>query len=214
METLLAIVLAYLLGSIPTGAIAGRIRGVDLRKEGSGNLGATNALRVLGPKVGIPVLAVDVAKGVVAVLAIGGMVGVGSPLGPDGVRLLAGLAAVAGHIVPVFAGFRGGKGVATACGVFLAMAPLATLAAIVVWLAVVLATRYVSLGSIAAAVLLPFAVLGGAAARHEPRPTAVAATAAAVAVIVVFRHRSNIRRLASGTENRLAFGRSPREGGS
>ena len=205
MLTVVVVVLSYLLGSIPTGAIAGRLRGVDLRSEGSGNLGATNALRVLGPAVGVPVLVVDVAKGALAVLAVARIAGADSLLGPSGIRLAAGLAAIAGHVWPVFAGFRGGKGVATACGVFLAMAPLATAAAVVVWAVLVGATRYISVASIGAVALLPFGIAAEAAVRQAPRPTALIVTAGLVAAAVVVLHRANIGRLVNGTENRFAF---------
>ncbi|MCK4408827.1 MAG: glycerol-3-phosphate 1-O-acyltransferase PlsY [Candidatus Eisenbacteria sp.] len=211
MQTALVIVISYLLGSIPTSDIAARLRGVHLRAVGSGNPGFTNVLRTLGPRVAAPVLIVDVAKGVVAVLLIAGTLGAGSPLGHTGIRLAAGLAAVAGHICPVFARFRGGKGVATACGVFAAMAPLATLAAVVLWLAIVLSTRYVSLGSIAAALFLPWAIWIEARILGTGRPTALTLTAGLVTVAVVLRHRANIGRLLNGTENR--FGRSPGQGG-
>lgn len=205
MQTVVVVVLSYLLGSIPTGAIAGKLRGVDLRSEGSGNLGATNALRVLGPAVGVPVLVVDVAKGALAVLAVARIAGADALLGPSGIRLAAGLAAIAGHVWPVFAGFRGGKGVATACGVFLAMAPLATAAAVVVWAVLVGTTRYISVASIGAVILLPFGIAAEAAVREAPRPTALIVTAGVVAAAVVVLHRANIGRLVNGTENRFAF---------
>ncbi len=127
------------------------------------------------------------------------------------IGLAAGLAAVAGHIWPVFARFRGGKGVATACGVFAAMAPLATLAVVVLWLAIVIPTRYVSLGSIAAALFLPWAIWIEAGIRETERPTALILTAGLVAVAVVLRHLANIKRLVNGTENR--FGRNPGQRG-
>ena len=205
METLLVMVLSYLLGAIPTGALAGRLRGVDLRREGSGNLGATNALRVLGPRVGVPVLIVDVAKGALAVAFVARLPGAGDLLGPEGVRLAAGLSAIAGHVWPLFAGFRGGKGVATACGVFLAMAPAATAAAVALWVVLVAATRYVSVGSMGAAVFLPFAVAAEAKLRGSARPAALLVTTGLVAAAVVVTHRANLRRLIAGTENRFAF---------
>jgi glycerol-3-phosphate acyltransferase PlsY len=211
MQTALVVLISYLLGSIPTSDIAARLRGVDLRTIGSGNPGFTNVLRTLGPRVATPVLIVDVAKGAAAVMFVAATLGAGSSLGPTGIRLAAGLAAVAGHIWPVFARFRGGKGVATACGVFAAMAPLATLAAVVLWLAIVLPTRYVSLGSIAAALFLPLAIWLEAGVLGAERPTALTLTAVLVAVAVVLRHRANIGRLLNGTENR--FGRSSRQGG-
>ncbi len=209
MQTLLVVVLSYLLGSISPGAIAGRLKGVDLRQHGSGNLGFTNALRVLGPAAGVPVLVVDVLKGVAAVLLIASIPGADSLLGETGIRLLAGIAAIAGHVWPAFAGFRGGKGVATACGVFLAMAPVATAAALVVWGAVVLTTKYVSAASIAAAAALPCAVAIWQRMTGEREPLILAA-AVLIAVVVIVRHRGNIRRLLNGTESRL--GRNPEEG--
>ena len=211
MQTALVIVISYLLGSIPTSNIAARLRGVDLRTVGSGNPGFTNVLRTLGPRVAAPVLIVDVAKGVAAVLFVAGTLGTESSLGHTGISLAAGLAAVAGHIWPIFARFRGGKGVATACGVFAAMAPLATLAAVVLWLAIVLPTRYVSLGSIAAALFLPWAIWIEAGILGTGRPTALILTAGLVAVAVVLRHLANIKRLVNGTENR--FGRNPGQRG-
>ena len=211
MQTALVIVISYLLGSIPTGDIVARRHGVDLRSVGSGNPGFTNVLRTLGARVAAPVLVIDIAKGLLAVLLVAGTLGAGAPLGPTGIRLAAGLAAVAGHIWPVFTRFKGGRGVATACGVFAALSPLATLAAVLVWLAIVLPTRYVSLGSIAAAVLLPFAIWFEAGARGTDGATALVVTAAVVAVAVVLLHRANIGRLINGTENR--FGRGSRNGG-
>jgi len=204
---LLAVVLSYLMGSIPTAAIAGRLRGVDLRSEGSGNLGATNALRVLGPSVGVPVLAIDLAKGAAAVLLVSQLPGAADQLGTGGIRLACGVAAIVGHILPLFAGFRGGKGVATACGVFLAMAPMATGACVVLWLVLVLVTRYVSVGSIAAAAFLPLAVQLEARLRDMPQPVPLVVAAGVVAIFVVVRHRPNIRRLVVGTENRFHFRR-------
>jgi len=211
VQTALVVVISYLLGSIPTSDIAARLRGVDLRSVGSGNPGFTNVLRTLGARVAAPVLIVDVAKGAAAVLLVAGTLGTGSSLGQTGIGLAAGLAAVAGHIWPIFAGFRGGKGVATACGVFAAMAPLATLAVVVLWLAIVVPTRYVSLGSIVATLFLPWTIWIEAGIREAERPTALILTAGLVAVAVVLRHLSNIKRLLNGTENR--FGRTPGQKG-
>ncbi len=211
MQTVLVVVISYLLGSIPTSNIAARLRGVDLRTVGSGNPGFTNVLRTMGWRVATPVLIVDIAKGAAAVLFVAGSLGTASSLGHTGISLAAGLAAVAGHIWPIFARFRGGKGVATACGVFAAMAPLATLAAVVLWLAIVLPTRYVSLGSIAAALFLPWAIWIEAGILGTRKPTALILTAGLVAVAVVLRHRANIKRLVNGTENR--FGRNPGQRG-
>ena len=211
MQTALVVLISYLLGSIPTSNIAARLRGVDLRSVGSGNPGFTNVLRTMGARVAAPVLIVDIAKGAAAVLFVAGTLGASSSLGQTGIGLAAGLAAVAGHIWPVFARFRGGKGVATACGVFAAMAPLGTLAAVVLWVAIVLPTRYVSLGSIAAALFLPWAIWIEAGILGTGRPTALILTAGLVAVAVVLRHLGNIKRLLNGTENR--FGRTPKQEG-
>jgi glycerol-3-phosphate acyltransferase PlsY len=207
VQTLSVLLISYLLGSFPTGVIAGRLRGIDLRRHGSGNTGFSNALRVLGPKAGIPVLIVDVAKGFVAVAAVAAIAGPQSPLGPTGIRIAAGLAAAAGHIWPAFAGFRGGKAVATGLGVFLALSPVATVAALAVWSVVVYASGYISVGSIAAAFLLPFGVGIEARVARTPQPVALVAAAAALAIVIVVRHRSNMRRLLAGTESRVGWGR-------
>jgi glycerol-3-phosphate acyltransferase PlsY len=211
VQTALVIVISYLLGSIPTGDIAARLKGVDIRSVGSGNPGFTNVLRTLGPRVAAPVLVVDIGKGLVAVLLVAGVLGATSPIGPTGIKLAAGLATVAGSIWPVFARFKGGRGVAVACGVFGAMAPLATLAALLLWLAVVLTSRYVSLGSVAASLFLPWAIWYEAKLLGAEAPAALTLTALLVALVVVLRHRANIGRLLNGTENR--FGRSPGQGG-
>lgn len=212
MQTLFVLLISYLVGSFPTGVIAGRLHGVDLREHGSGNTGFSNALRVLGPRAGIPVLVVDVAKGFVAVAAVSALAGPHSPLGPTGIRIAAGLAAAAGHIWPAFTGFRGGKAVATGLGVFLALSPVATLAALAVWAVVVYTTRYISVGSIAAVFVLPFGVGIEARAAGTPQPVALVAAAAALAIVIVVRHRSNLRRLLAGTESRVGWGRKT-EGG-
>lgn len=211
METALVVAVSYLLGSIPTSDIVARMGGIDIRRTGSGNPGFTNVLRTMGPRMAAPVLAVDIAKGVVAVLVIADLLGGGAAVGRTGVRLIAGLAAIAGHIWPVFARFRGGKGVATACGVFLALTPFATVAAVVVWTALVFGTGYVSVASIAAAALLPLAAWAEAKLTGVTGHAPVIATAGAIALVVLVRHRGNIRRLLDGTENR--FGRGSDHGG-
>jgi len=203
VQTIFVVILSYFLGSIPFSAIAGRLRGVDLGETGSGNLGSTNVVRVLGPAVGIPVFLCDVAKGFVAVVVVAAIPGADAILGPTGVRVAAGLAAVAGHIWSVFARFKGGKGAATACGMFLGLAPLPTLAVFVIWLGVIFTTRYVSVGSIAAAVALPLAVAARTKIAGEPPERILIVTAAVIAVAVVLRHIDNIRRLIAGTENRF-----------
>jgi len=182
---------AYLLGSIPTGLLLGKAYGVDVRKEGSGNIGATNLYRTVGRKVGVMTLAGDCLKGLLPVLAVKY-----SSL-PLEYAAWVGLAAFCGHVFSVFLKFRGGKGVATALGVFLALSPLALAIALGVFILVMLVWRYVSLGSISAAAVMPIAVwlLGGG--------RVMGVVTMIVAVIVIIRHTENIRRLAAGTESRF-----------
>ena len=182
---------AYLLGSIPTGLLLAKAAGVDIRATGSGNIGATNVYRTLGRSVGIATLVGDCLKGLLPVL-------VAKYLGmPDLWVALAGLAAFLGHVYTVFLGFKGGKGVATALGVFLGISPLSVLIALVIFIAVVATSRYISLGSITAAAAMPpvMALLDG-------RPPLVAVTLA-IALLVIWKHRENIQRLRAGTENRF-----------
>jgi len=182
---------AYLLGSIPTGLLLGKLYGIDVRKEGSGNIGATNLYRTVGRKVGVMTLAGDCLKGMLPVLAVKYS---GLPLE---YAAWVGLAAFCGHVFSVFLRFRGGKGVATALGVFLALSPLAVAIAVGVFVVLMLVWRYVSLGSIAAAAVMPIAVW----ALGEGRVVGVVTMI--VAVIVIIRHSENIKRLVAGTENRF-----------
>ncbi len=205
MGTILTAIVAFLMGAISAGAIAGRMAGMDLRAHGSGNLGATNAFRVLGPRYGVPVLFVDIAKGAIPVLFVAPLFAAGSPLGATGIRTLAAIAAVAGHIWSPFVAFKGGKGVATAAGAFLALSPLATLAAICVWAALTLSTRYFSVGSIGASLVLPLTVGIEARLRGTAQGWVLVTAAGLLTVAILIRHRSNIARLRRGEENR--FGR-------
>lgn len=184
---------AYLLGSVPAAYLAGRARGVDLRTQGSGNLGATNALRVLGWKVGLPVFLFDALKGFVPAFYFWRWFGVHPHW-----AIAFGLAAIVGHVKPVFLlgrGGGGGKGVATAAGVFLGLAPLATGIALSVFALVVALSGYVSLGSLAAAVALVGALVVTSGARAPVFPLAVL-----VAAFIFWSHRANIRRLRRGEE--------------
>jgi acyl phosphate:glycerol-3-phosphate acyltransferase len=190
----LAVVAAYLLGSIPFAYLAGLVRGVDIRTVGSKNVGATNVFRTLGRTIGITVMALDIAKGALAVVVA--LLLTDSPW-----PLVAAGAAILGHVFPVWLRFKGGKGVAVAGGAVLALAPVPALIAILVWFAIVAASRYVSLGSIAAAVVFPVLVV----LFDEPWPTVLFSALAGLAVVV--KHRANIRRLMSGSELRLQFGR-------
>ena len=203
--TLLAAVTAYLVGAVPVGFLVGRaFGGGDIRRHGSGSIGATNVLRTLGKWPAILTLVGDVLKGYLAVTLGTWIAG-----GRLEATALCALAAVAGNCWSVFLGFRGGKGVATGLGAFLRLAPLATLAALPVFVVVVVTTRFVSLGSLLAAGCVPL----GALALGYPRASALAA--AGVAAIVVLRHRENIARLASGTEHRFGERRAvaPATGG-
>jgi len=197
--TILWLPCAYLLGAIPTSYLVARaVRGVDLREFGSRNLGATNLYRLLGWGGAVPVALFDVAKGAVPVLLC-----LAYGRGPAWWPLAVGCAAVLGHVFSPFVRFRGGKGVATAAGVFLGFVPGALGADAVVWVGLVAGTGYVSVGSIAAAVAFPVLV----ALLYPSRPAALW-VAVVVAAFVIFNHRSNVRRLMAGTEAR--FGRRRR----
>lgn len=185
---------AYLLGATPTAYLAGRLaRGIDLREHGSRNLGATNVYRVLGWGWAIPVALVDIAKGAAPVALFARWAGVGA----WGAVAL-GVAAVLGHVFSPYMGFRGGKGVATALGMFLALAPLAVAIALPVWGGTLWLTGYVSLSSVIAAASFPVWV-------RLTQPAALPAFWASVglAALIVFSHRANVRRLLAGTENRF-----------
>jgi glycerol-3-phosphate acyltransferase PlsY len=181
----------YLLGSIPTGYLLGSLAGVDVRKQGSGNVGATNVARVLGVGRGLLTLAIDAGKGWLAVF-------LARQLDVSLIWvLLAGIAAFLGHLYPVFLRFRGGKGVATALGIFLYLAPLATLVLVGIFALTVIATRIVSLASIVAALAAPLMFW------WFDTPPAAIVVAGFIAAMIIWRHRSNIQRLLAGTESRF-----------
>jgi acyl phosphate:glycerol-3-phosphate acyltransferase len=204
MTLVLALVAAYALGSIPAAYIAGQWKGVDLRKHGSGNLGATNVFRVLGPRIGTVVFAFDMLKGAIPVLFFWRYVDP-SIASPGIIQILCGVAAIAGHVRPMWLGFsRGGKGVATAGGVFLALAPVETGLALAAFALTLLASGYVSLGSLIAAALLPILLF----IRDGVSPLFI--VCAVIAVFVFWTHRANIGRLRQGTENR--FGKRQSKG--
>jgi acyl phosphate:glycerol-3-phosphate acyltransferase len=189
----LAVLAAYLIGGIPIGWLVARASGVtDIRQHGSGTIGATNVLRTLGRRAGIATLLGDVGKGYLAVTLAAALGG-----GEPGVTATATVAAVAGNCWSVFLGFRGGKGVATGLGALLTTVPLATLAALPVFVAVVATTRFVSLGSLLSALCVPL----GAWALGYPAASVVASLM--VAAIIAGRHHENIGRLMAGTESRL-----------
>ena len=190
-NNLLWIVGAYLLGSIPTGLLLGKLYGIDVRKEGSGNIGATNLYRTVGRKVGIITLIGDCLKGLLPVL-LAWKLGLLEPM-----QAWVGLAAFCGHVFSVFLLFKGGKGVATALGVYLALAPLAVLGALAVFILLVAIWRYISLGSIVAAAAMPLIIF------FRPHSNELLIATALISAIVIIKHHTNISRLLAGTESRF-----------
>jgi acyl phosphate:glycerol-3-phosphate acyltransferase len=202
MTVVLIPVFAYLLGSIPFGLILGKIfASGDVRKEGSGNIGATNVARVAGPLAGILTLLLDGAKGAAAAL-LAERYSNGSALW----MIIAGLAALIGHCFPIWLKFKGGKGVATAAGVYLALSPLAFLAGLILFILVVGFWRYVSLGSISAAAAMPMLLYFLWAPHHAPPPV-ITFGALAVAMLIVYKHDANLQRLVNGQEPKFSFSR-------
>ncbi|MAQ93198.1 MAG: acyl-phosphate glycerol 3-phosphate acyltransferase [Rhodothermaceae bacterium] len=214
----LIVVLSYLLGAIPFSLVVGRMMGVDLRQHGSGNAGATNALRVLGKGPGLLVFALDFGKGLAAVVLISqlrvgdeslvGLLGSRPELAQAWAATLAGTAAMVGHVVTLwgrlfFGSWKGGKGVATGAGMLTGLAPIAVGLALLVFIATLAATRYVSLGSILAAISLPLSlvVLQVAFGASAPPPVWIFATV--VPAFIVWTHRANVKRLMNGTETRI-----------
>jgi glycerol-3-phosphate acyltransferase PlsY len=202
LSIVLWVLAAYLLGAIPTSYLAGKMgRGIDLREHGSKNLGATNVYRILGWKYAIPVALFDIAKGAIPVLLVSGWAGAAKhPWLP----VALGGAAVLGHMFSPFVSFKGGKGVATAAGMFLALAPLAVLIAMAVWVLCLWLTGYVSLSSIVAVASVPLWV-----ALLQPNDRYVFGAGIALVALIVFAHRRNIARLFAGTENRFRARRNP-----
>ncbi|MFQ5432324.1 MAG: glycerol-3-phosphate 1-O-acyltransferase PlsY [Nitrospinota bacterium] len=206
---IIGLIIAYLIGSIPTALIAGYIiAGIDIRATGSGNAGATNVYRVFGTKPYVVVLAIDIVKGYGAARWIAVFIGTGS-LNPLQASILFGLAAVFGHIFTVFGGFRGGKGMATAAGMMLAIIPVPVAVAGAVYLTVLSVTHYVALGSIGAAVSLPVVLIAGkfiGGAGYKPEIYVISLL---LAVLILWTHRINIRRLRRGEEKKTYFFKKP-----
>lgn len=190
---------SYLVGAIPASFIMGRIaRGIDLREHGSGNLGAANTFRVLGSRAAVPVLLFDIGKGFFAVWYISGLMD-----GTVWFALLAAVSVVLGHNYSVFVHFSGGKGVGTTAGAFLALAPYAVLFCVVIWLITLLLTRIVSLASMVAAVFLPISVHLSNILLDAGAHESVLLLSIVVAVLVLYKHRPNIRRLREGSEKKI-----------
>jgi len=208
-ELLLVILLSYFIGAFPTALLAGKIiRKIDIREHGSGNAGATNVFRVLGWKAGITVLLIDIFKGFAPVWWLPRLLPATDQAGMELLamfQILAGFAAICGHIWTIFAGFRGGKGVGTAAGVFLAMQPVPVLLCLVIFILIVSFTRYVSLGSMTAASALPFLLLIKMYVFNTEVAVSFLILAFILAALIIITHRENIKRLVRGTENKLSF---------
>jgi glycerol-3-phosphate acyltransferase PlsY len=202
LATAVVILLSYLLGSIPTGYLVARAKGIDIRKVGSGNIGATNAFRILGKKAGVLVLLADAFKGAAAVVLAPLVAGMVLHPVPSWIPLVAGVWAILGHNFTCWLGFKGGKGIATSAGVLGALVPLALGIALAVWLLVFALSRYVSLASIAAAAALPVATV---CLDRSNLPNIVVTSL--IGALAIWRHRPNISRLLAGTESR--FGKKP-----
>ena len=206
MSTLVLVALiSYLFGSLPAGYLAGRLAGADIRKVGSGNIGATNVLRVLGKRYGYPVFVVDFAKGLAAVLLavhIARETAGGGASFVDLCAAIGGVCVVLGHSFPVWLRFKGGKGVATSIGALFGLMPLAGLVVCVVWIVTFELSRYVSLASVAAALALP-ATVAALRVFEQPLSPILFYFSLCLAAVVVTRHRSNLSRLVRGTEPRF-----------
>jgi glycerol-3-phosphate acyltransferase PlsY len=210
---------AYLLGSIPFGLLIGKAKGVDIRESGSGNIGATNAMRVLGKPAGLLCFVLDVLKGALPVVASGMYFSLlASPDVPAATALLwmlVGLTAVIGHMFPIFLRFKGGKGVATGFGMLAAFFPITTypaIGALVLWIVVMKTTRYVSVASCAAAASIPLLIIAWLSVLGGPAQLAAAWPFVLMTVLlagfVVFKHRSNLARVRAGTENKVGAPKS------
>lgn len=214
LEFILVLILSYFIGSFPTAIITGKLlKKIDIRDYGSGNAGATNVFRVLGWKAGIVVLIIDIFKGFVPVFWLINLI-------PDinlslelrlYYQILIGLAAIAGHIWSIFANFRGGKGVGTAAGVFLGLQPYPVLICLLVFIAVVIRTRYVSLGSITSALLLSFILIVQKFILQADVPVVMLLLALLLSILIIITHRENIHRLVHGQENKISFSRKTEE---
>ncbi len=201
LELGLKTLVAYLLGSVIGSLVVGRIRGVDIREQGSGNAGGTNALRTQGWKFALGVVVIDVGKALVAVGVLPGLdlpgVGIDATVGRDWLAVACAAAVVVGHVYPVWYEFRGGKGAATLLGAVAVLAPAALLVVVGVWLACVTLTGFVGLGTVLGTASLPVYFL-----MQQPRPLPLVAFGVAMAAFVAYTHRSNIERMRAGTENR------------
>lgn len=200
---IIAGIVSYVLGSLPTAFLIGKLFcGIDIRKHGSGNVGATNVFRTIGKAWGTVVLLIDMVKGFLPTFLIAKLLfDPSSPIGMLGFQIALGLCAIVGHVWPVWLRFKGGKGVATSCGVFLGIYPLAVTGALVIWVGTALALRYVSLASLVAAVSFPVWLY--ACYRKTEGWEIGVAVSLALLVFIFYTHRANLERLARGTEHRM-----------
>jgi len=207
-EAFLVLIVAYLFGSFPTAIIAGKLlKKIDIRDHGSGNAGATNVLRVLGWNAALVVLLIDMFKGFVPVFWLAGMI----HQQPDTLiyyQILAAISAIVGHIWTIFAGFRGGKGVGTSAGVFMGLAPIPLLSALVFFIIIVSLTRYVSLGSISAALVFLLLLGYQKYLLSLPIPDILFYLSVVVVALIWIAHRDNIKRLLKGQESKVSFSSS------
>ncbi|HSL90524.1 MAG TPA: glycerol-3-phosphate 1-O-acyltransferase PlsY [Ignavibacteriaceae bacterium] len=209
------VILSYLVGAIPTSIIVSKaVKGIDIRQHGSGNAGGTNVMRVLGWKHGVMVIILDALKGVLAVIVVARLHYGGLPFANVSpfddftlIQIIAGISAVIGHIWTVFAGFKGGKGIATALGMLLMIVTIDMLIAVGVFLIVVTISRYVSLGSVLAAVTVPSAMFFRENVLHDSITSynTLLPFVIAVSLLVIYTHRKNVVRILNGTENKLSF---------
>lgn len=211
------LLLSYLIGSIPFGVIVAKSKGIDIKAHGSGNTGGTNVFRTLGPKYGLSVILLDALKGVIAVVFVSQLYYI-DPVALNNqtpfqditiIRIMAGIFAIIGHIWSVFASFKGGKGVATAIGMMLSITTVDMLVALGIFIIVVGVFKYVSLGSIMAAITVPLTLFIRQNIFHAEVQGygTLLPFVAAVAILLIYMHRSNIQRLLKGNENKISFGK-------
>lgn len=201
----LAYLLAYLIGGFPTSAIAGKLKGIDITKHGSGNAGATNALRVLGTKIGVTVMLVDALKGAGVILLGRWIISSFASVEPNQVYdITLGITGILGHVFSIYLKFKGGKGVATAAGVYALLSPLALLITVIVFVTTIYYSRYVSLGSIVAAVVLAVSQLV-VNLRSDFAGLPMLILTVLLAIFIILKHKQNIKRLLAGNENKISF---------
>jgi glycerol-3-phosphate acyltransferase PlsY len=204
MKIALVAILSYLIGSIPFGVIVGRLwKGIDVRDYGSKNMGFTNVYRVIGTGPAIIVLVLDIVKGMTAVLVLTQIRLNPASLSPTNLQIMACILVIVGHVFPVFAGFRGGKGIATALGALWSIIPLEVSIALFLFLLIVILTKYVSLGSLSAASFIFLALLFERYYLHTQVPTLLIIMITLLTAFIFFNHRSNIKRLLEGNENKF-----------